>query len=1436
MTDVARLVDEENPWPGLAAFDEASERFFNGRGAETAEVRRLVLQAPLTVLFGASGLGKTSLLQAGVFPLLRNDGVLPVRVRLDVVDRTAPLLDQLARALQREIESRQVDAPPFDAGESLWHYLHRPNLELWSAQNKLLTPLFVLDQFEEVFTLGGDNAAAISRLRTDLADLVENRIPASVTAMSRDGDGVGSELSLDSQRYKVLLSFREDFLPMLEGWKNDAPSIMRHRFRLVPMTGEQAFDAVHRTAPWLAGEQMAHQVVRFVAAARQTDGAGAVEQVSDLTVEPALLSLVCHGLNERRKAQGKRTFDEALLAQGGLSIVAEFYSESLRGLPDGVGRFIERELITERGYRKACDVDDARTAHGVTGAELRTLVDRRLLRIEPHRGTDRVELTHDLLTPIVRQHRERQRERERVQRYRKRMAAMTSLGLALLALVVVFFVLFRKADEQRRIAEYQARISGVQRLASQAAVALARSPQQSVLLAVEALHSSLIRGEPTVTAAEQSLRQALASVTGVAFGGAGTHAYASAISPDERWIAVNTGTAVYVLDLSSHEPPRFTLLGPVELRKDVTPTEAAGYTRISFSRNSQFVVATGQSAPHVWDMSRQPPARVQLPPAPGGAVAASMMSNDSESLFGVRQDGSLVHWALAESGQPATAAEISIDDVRVLDPRGQSLLEKGQDARRVFGTAFVDPSYVQLLSFNPRERSLVATEANLPAISADGRWAVVKGEGYTVCLLDLRTAAVCDAARFLAGVASNELPEIMFSADSRRLVIADRGVARVWTLTGSNPLTTVRELRRPHEGDTSTTGAALSPNGKWLLTSSLANTLDNNRRGGSTAWLWDLEADDPGLSARGLAAPEGVYAIAITNVFAIAGVESGIIRLWNVAEAGPDDSSRSKAGERPLELRGHERAVFHLAVSGSGRWLVSQGIDGSTRTWDLRSPHSAASPVQIAGTSILRISPDGQWLVRGMREGQVEVIDLRARGSIIAPEAIPNTRSTSSLAFHFSPDGRWLVVSDEYQSSVLVELSAGNPASASWTLADTENPAFVVFSRDKRWLALASKPDRVSQASEVRVWPLDRTPPGAPLIIRDVKHGITSLEFGPRGRWLLASTYSDPKSHAMLWSLPKLTAPNGSASVAGQPLSSTRGRFMPDGNGIVSSGGNEWVRFWDVSGDVAKLQREVSSPIKSDAMHISPDGRWMLTSGGGMYLWDLRRAGTVSPYPLRADEPSYPGPVVHFTPDGKRLVTTHADGVVRVWNLDESDPTARPVLLKGFSAPGAVAISANGRWLAATARRPISGPPDPTVRLLDLTAANPAATSFALLGHEGLPNLVFSSDQRWLVTGSTDDTLRFWDLGAADPSAAPMALPAFAPVTALFTDAGGRFVVSTHDDGFGRLWPLNVAELLAVAQTVAGRNLSQQEWKRFFQQEPYRQTFTTLPAATETDR
>jgi hypothetical protein len=82
----------------------------------------------------ASGLGKTSLLQAGLFPLVRKD-FLPVYIRLDVRESDTPLIDQVQARLLEEIRKLGVDAPEFHQSESLWEYLHRAGLELWSEAN-----------------------------------------------------------------------------------------------------------------------------------------------------------------------------------------------------------------------------------------------------------------------------------------------------------------------------------------------------------------------------------------------------------------------------------------------------------------------------------------------------------------------------------------------------------------------------------------------------------------------------------------------------------------------------------------------------------------------------------------------------------------------------------------------------------------------------------------------------------------------------------------------------------------------------------------------------------------------------------------------------------------------------------------------------------------------------------------------------------------------------------------------------------------------------------------------------------------------------------------------------------------------------------------------------------------------------------------------------
>jgi tetratricopeptide (TPR) repeat protein len=444
--EVRTRVDEDNPWPGPLAFDEASERFFNGRAEEAADLRRLVLDASFTVLFGASGLGKTSLLQAGLFPLSRKDNLLPVYVRLDLSQSAPSFGEQVKTAFEREAAAHGIDAPPFQPSESLWHYLHRGGLELWSPQNRLITPLLVLDQFEEVFTVGATNQTRIDEMRVELADLVENRIPQQAAV----GETIEESLALDSQRYKLLISFRREFLPDFEDWKRQLPSIMRNRLHLLPMSGEQAFEAVHGGAPYLVNELVAERIVRKAAS---QDGTGAASResglpLSDLSVDPALLSIFCQGLNDRRKALNKAQIDQGLLDEAGNKIIEDFYQRAIGDQPEPVRSFIANNLITEEGFRDSCDVGDARKVHHITRQQLDVLVDRRLLRVEPHGPTERVELTHDVLTRVVREEREHYRESARARKQRRRRRVLTVIGVVLVFVALVFFYLYRNAAQE----------------------------------------------------------------------------------------------------------------------------------------------------------------------------------------------------------------------------------------------------------------------------------------------------------------------------------------------------------------------------------------------------------------------------------------------------------------------------------------------------------------------------------------------------------------------------------------------------------------------------------------------------------------------------------------------------------------------------------------------------------------------------------------------------------------------------------------------------------------------------------------------------------------------------------------------------------------------------------------------------------------------------
>jgi hypothetical protein len=487
---VATAVDAKNPWLGLASFTEETREYFYGREAEVAELARRVQRKLLTILFGQSGLGKTSILRAGLVPRLRTQGYCPVYVRIDYGREAPEPADQIKAAIaataRRSGEWTQAGVAV--EGESLWEFLHHRDDVLKDEAGKTLIPLLIFDQFEEIFTLAQTDdfgRARAARFIADLADLVENRPPKELEARLEQDDAAAEKFDFARGDYRVLISLREDYLAPLEGLKSSMPSITQNRLRLAPMTGNQALEAVRRPGGRLVTEDVAAAIVRFVA--------GGAE-IANAEVEPSLLSLICRELNDKRIAEGRAEISLDLLAGSHATILAEFYERALADQPAALRRVIEDELLTESGYRE--NVAEERivslfAAAGAAPGTLPLLVNRRLLRIEERLDVRRVELTHDVLCAVVKASRDlrhereardrterllsEQRERELAARQALKRARRIAAGCAALALVAVIALAFAFVSLQRA---HRAEVAAQE---SRAAAEAARSHAEHLL-------------------------------------------------------------------------------------------------------------------------------------------------------------------------------------------------------------------------------------------------------------------------------------------------------------------------------------------------------------------------------------------------------------------------------------------------------------------------------------------------------------------------------------------------------------------------------------------------------------------------------------------------------------------------------------------------------------------------------------------------------------------------------------------------------------------------------------------------------------------------------------------------------------------------------------------------------------------------------------------
>lgn len=441
---------------GLQSYTEAQSNLFFGRDAETDTLTSLIDLNTLTIVFGRSGTGKTSLLNAGVFPRLRKSFCLPFRIRLEFNDNSPGLITQVKKVLKEEIDKYGFKVDAYASSETLWEYFHRE--PLW----KTVTPILVFDQFEEMFTLAKSNprfaSIELPLFWEELSDLIENNIPEKLKEKFLN-QKERIEYNYRKRKAKIVFSFREEYLPEFETLAAKIPSLKYSRFRLLPMNGNQAYEVITKT--WkenISAKEAKHLVSYF------TNEPG-MEDHSLVTVEPSLLSQVCAYIDkERIESGGGKVSAELLTKYPKETILRSIYNEAMIAADTSLNLsrekaagknlikvFVEEKLITTEGYRTRYNLSagDEALKPGIN-----VLTTKYFIREDDNV----VELTHDVLAPIIKSDREQRRKEiaTTIERKRARKRALLLLLITFFAAAITYYFVTKKAKADRTTAKQEA--------------------------------------------------------------------------------------------------------------------------------------------------------------------------------------------------------------------------------------------------------------------------------------------------------------------------------------------------------------------------------------------------------------------------------------------------------------------------------------------------------------------------------------------------------------------------------------------------------------------------------------------------------------------------------------------------------------------------------------------------------------------------------------------------------------------------------------------------------------------------------------------------------------------------------------------------------------------------------------------------------------------